>query len=374
VLTLFLSPSVKAYGGVRLGQYPYIERRFSENFRTVRDHYRTRNLAVKNTHFLVTALDSLPIADTGSPHRFADVAASLAPNLLNRFGVGSDRYVGKFQATQRFFGSNVYEYLYLTQSYYDEFTLKPSEWMYLRPIQVLSHPRTDFDYSILAGQITTEESGHAFITIDFGLLAFQYHCWRKEHLRKNGGVFLGSVRQFLVQYPLANLIPSYNNIAWYNTVFRSAIGYTPALSVNRPPLAIPDSYTYVRETAAQFHANLTRTGRALQAEALLQWIPSVDMYASNAAEDTYCYPTRVHSTPAEVARWFCQLDWCETVFGILFQNEAIKNNRALVNEYLKDYRRLVNTKLLQDVAMPLDARDYLNRKLDTILAYITEGA
>lgn len=368
MIPLFSQPTPNVYQSRTFGHWSYIRTRLLENLQSITTTYRNRKLAVKNTHFLVTALNNLRIATTNDPLRYAEIAAIQAPSALKGLGVGSELYVGKFAQTQRFFGSEVYEYVYLTHGDYGpELLTKP--WQELRPIRCIAHPRTDFDFTVLAGQTDTVEKGHAVIELDMGLLAFQYYHWRQEQQRKPVE-HREHTRQFLVKYPLVNLLHSYIDVAWVNSVFRGFQG-APHLDPIKAPLSnLPTSETYVDSTISQIVSSVESMGRTLKLEGLLQVIPTLDQ----PLEKVWKYPPLPRTTPASVIRWLSCLDWLEYSLSVLFQIDALKQNRTHLNELKFALRNLASAKTLQQLTMSLSAQEYLEARISSIRTYLETDA
>lgn len=365
MIPLFSQPPAPIYQSRTYGRWAYIRTRLLDNLSTIIQTYRKRNLSVKSSHFLVTALNNLRIASTGDALRYAEIAALQAPSALKGLGIGSELYIGKFSDTQRFFGKGVHEYIYLVHGDYSP-KLFETPWEDLRPIRIVSHPRTDFDYTILAGHTTTEETGHAVIEIDFGLLAFQYHEWRKVQLRKPVEHREHS-RQFLVKYPLANTLYSYIDIAWVNSVFRGFQGAPHVEPVTRPLIALPTSETYVNDTVNTIVDTVETRGRTLKLEGLLQLVPT--LAESSTVELLYKYPALPRTIPASVIRWLSCLDWLEYSFGVLFQMDALRQNHTHWNELNKALRALDSARTLQQLPMPLETQRYLETRLESLRIY-----
>lgn len=364
MIPLFSTPTSTVYQSRSYGHWGYITTRLKDNIDQITKTYRSRKLAVKNTHFLVTALNNLRVASVGDPLRYAEIAAVQSMSALHGLGIGSELYVGKFAQTNRFFGDGVYEYIYLVQSDYAT-TLYNTPWQDLKAIRYIAHPRTDFDYNLLAGQTDTPEVGHAVIELDMGILAFQYHQWRLEQQAKPVE-YREHTRQFIVKYPLANSLASYLEIAWVNSVFRGFQNVPHLTPVNKPLIALPTSETYVNETIEKIVSVGKSIGRSLKLEGLLQLVPTFD----SSVEALWKYPGLPRTLPAQTIRWLSCLDWLEYSLATLASVDAIKQNRTHLNELLRALKNLDSSRTLQQLPMLLPAQNYIEMRLNSIRSYL----
>lgn len=96
-------------------------------------------------------------------------------------------------------------------------------WMSWRPIRVVYHPFTDMDYGISSiphhgMRVPIDDFKVAVMKIDLPLLYLQYRYYERYWRSRFGDVEI-SIHRFLVNYPLANMIESQMEIAYFNRMY-----------------------------------------------------------------------------------------------------------------------------------------------------------
>lgn len=197
--------------------------------------YRYSKSALSNRHLLVSVLKSLridPTVDVFEIHRL----------LINRYrqvalahGITTVHQVGAIEKTGVFFKGNVNEILFTVNEDFDLLrSSQPEVWQSLTPIRFLRHPIDDTTVVLPDGTYTPVSSGVAVVQIDMVKLGIQFYHWYRS-LADRDLPFYETVRQFLVAYPMANALKSFQDVAHLNRFLTLLNGEKP----NKEPVSLP---------------------------------------------------------------------------------------------------------------------------------------
>jgi hypothetical protein len=141
-------------------------------------------------------------------HRYKQVAMA--------HGITTVHQVGTTERTGVFFKGNVNEVLFTVNEDFDLLrSSQPDMWQMLTPIRFLRHPIDDTTVVLPDGTYTPISSGVAVIQIDMVKLGIQFYHWYKA-MAERDLPFYETVRQFLVAYPMANALKSFQDVAHLN--------------------------------------------------------------------------------------------------------------------------------------------------------------
>lgn len=234
----------------------YIRRRHSEINQNVKDYWRQSAVMVKSDHVLAKIL-SMVVRNGDRVYSQYFSTEKQAYSIASTLGMVTNRTVGRVRSKGDFYG--------IREIYY----FKPVEdslkllrnlegWKEWTPIRVSKHPYSSLNYKLPNGNYEHHED-IAIIEIDIPLLYAQYQQWRGHQVYFFEDPVLHP-SSFIVQYPLANMLESHTDVAFFNRFIHFIDGikeededYEAFLSGN------PTPYTFVDEVIETYIRKLSRT-------------------------------------------------------------------------------------------------------------------
>lgn len=216
--TLFNEPSKYALKSIPFARYDFFLKKHRKNlYKTIR-HYRTNDYAVKSNHLLVRIIQTLPTMRHLNLRDYKDAISDYTPRvsqalrLTNPVGLGATFFPGVF------LGVDSEEVIITTTEEFDINWLMDN-WEYASPIRFIRHPKSDLNLNMPLGRSTSDENGPSVILINIPLLACQYRLWREreESREKNEQ---RTTMQYVISYPLANSLSSFQDIALLNRLIK----------------------------------------------------------------------------------------------------------------------------------------------------------
>ncbi len=224
---LLRPPTVSRSGGLAIPQFRRVRDGLMMGIQRIQDHHRNNPKYLAAQHFLVRLLGSLNISHQLDDNIFVDRVSDYCLEQAMSMRIPSTIYRGKITSPGLFYGANVDEVLI---AHTDSFDVSKAveDWANLQPLKVLAHPYCDFDLAIPNGKGHSQGSGVAVIAIDIPKLALQYKCWRRWERGVNKDS-PQSVMQFLLAFPIPNMLQSQTNIAILNRVMLNYFGGQPPI-------------------------------------------------------------------------------------------------------------------------------------------------
>jgi hypothetical protein len=238
MLNIFTKPSDSNRGSISIPGFRVPREGLLTNISRVKEYYRENNFGTKSNHLLVRILQTLHVSLNHDVNKFHDLVTDQSYTMGSHFNLVSPMFKGGVQEKSNFYGNNVDEIIISVNNLVDPVEAA-NNWRTLEPLRVLYHPFTDLCCYIPNNISYTEEEGVAIIAIDIPLLAIQYRQWRLEQMRTRPEN-QQSMRQFLYQYPLCNMLDSHVDIAFFNRLDALLNDSSPVIQRRRHPLALPD--------------------------------------------------------------------------------------------------------------------------------------
>lgn len=238
MLNIFTKPSDNDRGSISIPGFRVPREGLLSNISRVKEYYRENNFGTKSNHLLVRILQTLHVSLNHDVNKFHDLVTDQAYTMGSHFNLVSPMFKGGVQNKSNFYGDNVDEIIVSVNSLVDPVEAAIN-WRTLEPLRVLYHPFTDLCCYLPNNISYTDESGVAIIAIDIPLLAIQYREWRLEQMRIRPDN-QQSMRQFIYQYPLCNMLDTQVDIAFFNRVDALLNDSSPPISRRRHPMTLPD--------------------------------------------------------------------------------------------------------------------------------------
>lgn len=241
----------------------------NSNFARWVDYQRYSGFAVKSEHLLVKLIQNTPIPFGSNVQKYRDAISDISNQLGNALHLTTGTQAGKTVTPGIFYGKNIEEVLLVIDDS-KGIDLVKSDWREWEPVRVWSHPIGDLTFNAFNGQPLTDDRGYAVITIDIPLLLTQYRQWYLQERNSTAGE-TNSIMQFVYSYPLANLLHSHINWAWFNQLV-AAFHDDPVLpAIRRPVINMPDYSRHLQGVIAECNDLLKL--KALTYDQLLETVP-----------------------------------------------------------------------------------------------------
>lgn len=205
-------------GGVVFPEFRRIRDGLRASIARVVQFRQDNPMGLAAAHPLVRLLMSLNVPLSMEPMIYRGYVAELTYPLARSFRFASTASQGQVFTPSMFYGDNVSEAILLHKEDFD-LTGIEDRWKDLQPIRVLYHPQTDLNLHVPDGRHPSVESGMAVVAINLPMLALQYKLWRRW---ERGAVVDESPRtvmQFLMAFPLPNMLYSHLDTAIFNRLF-----------------------------------------------------------------------------------------------------------------------------------------------------------
>lgn len=211
---------------------------------------------------------------------------------------------------------------------------KDEDWRDLKPLRVLSHPRTSILFNPIRNEAFESELGVAVFLLDIPMLMIQYRKWLLDPTSFNRELSDKSMMQFIAMCVLPNLLYSHLDVAIFNRLNEWRYGTAPNDSVPRFPVAIINYTNQLDKVLLDLNDKLNRHRKEF--EGVLRNIPAI-------SSESYMNVIRV--PPMAITRnnkWALVISRIPT-FRFLFKYSSdlnIDRNMTERNEVLRQLREL----------------------------------
>ena len=237
-------------------------------------------VAVRSDHQLVRTLQSLNVQYKGDLAAYRGFVESMMNSISGRLGYSCDRYKGTpfFSSKAQFYGNRTIEILIADEADFDLNDIE-SRWEDLRPLRVLSHPRSDITIEYLDGKSKFTESGICVIEVNVPMMAVMFQLWR-DRPRKISDRATHDPAFFIGAYVIPNMVWSHLDVAIMNRISRQFFNESYGRSDYSPPFYVTDMSSRIDDFAKKFNElvskdttdwyDVLRNIPALSAEDMLQ--------------------------------------------------------------------------------------------------------
>ncbi|WP_311763395.1 hypothetical protein [Proteus columbae] len=222
--TLFNEPTEIQYGKFLTPRSDRLVKIAKANHQRSVEYYRNRTLTIYKQHVLVTLLNNTPMLkpefilsqlSIDDVEKYYITISENSNRFGNAVGLTTDNNKGA-NFSRQFYGKGVDEFIYLRKTPWSEDHY--FNWEDLEPVKVHMHPFNVPTYIQLGDAGRLGDFGTAVFSIDIGLLMLQFTMWFKRECEGDVEPKIGidTIRRFVVQYPMTNLLKSHNDIAIIN--------------------------------------------------------------------------------------------------------------------------------------------------------------
>lgn len=357
---LFGFDKVVNEGVVTVPDWDYLRAGFLTSLATVTSFYRSHAGRVDGSHFLIKLIYGVGVPRALPLDRFyamcqrVSLGVAMANKMTSSVSKG-DLFKGVF------YGKGVTEVLIGHDEDFD-FEDAAKNWQQLRPIRVLSHPKSDLGLKIPDGTGDGLEEGVAVIAINIPMLALQYRQWSEiEWARaEEAGDSPAGITQFIYSYPLTNMLYSHLDVTLFNRLYNLLNGI-PLASINAKHSFFLTDYTNkLNKVQKQQLDILSRSQRKFNG--MLETIPMVS--CSTLAELAHLPDI----APTRQVIWALALSRLE-MLSFLFKASALEprtRNGAEVNRIVRNFQLYRTDKALQS-SLPYNLYFDAKRDIDTIV-------
>lgn len=210
-------------------------------------------VAVRSDHQLVRTLQSLNVLYKGDLAAYRGYVESMMNSISGRLGYSCDRYKGTpfFSTRAQFYGNRTIEILIADEA---DFDLRGIEdrWEDLRPVRVLSHPRSDVTIEYLDGKSKFTESGICVIEVNVPMMAVQFQLW-KARQRRLGQQTTIDPAFFVGTYVIPNMVWSHLDVSIMNRISRQFFNESYGRSDFNNPFYVTDMSSRIDDFAKKFN-------------------------------------------------------------------------------------------------------------------------
>jgi hypothetical protein len=213
MLTLFNRPITGLLGGLYSPELERLLTLHRENTTRTQAYYRQQSFATASNHPLVRLIEQFPAPSYPLDliHYQERVEANMQ-RLAQHFRWCTPTTVGRSQVPGLLFDERSEE-LMIAHHQPRSLIEFDTDWAQWAPLRYLSHSRTTLALPFPHGKHAIQTHAVSVILIDIPLLACQYACWFQQQRRAE---YARTPMQFLINYPLNNALPSFQDVAFLN--------------------------------------------------------------------------------------------------------------------------------------------------------------
>lgn len=266
-------PSVSHY------QFPawlFIRRNMQKEIARITDYYHKRPFYLNSNNILKDLLNNINVPISHDLDRYVDMFIDRAMKLTKSLGF-STPFNNSHVFNGLFYGEGSSELIILNDQYENLSELE-SNWKEIESFKVLLHPISDFGLTTPDGTKQSTANGFAVIEINLAMLAVQYRSFmrimeRNQQSEDTSNKLLLSVSNFLMMFPMANMLYSHLDLVIYNRFKNLYYGEPMSASLRRLPFTIRDYTSRIDKTLLKIISVLT--DRKYPYGVILTMIPTI---------------------------------------------------------------------------------------------------
>lgn len=307
----------------------YLRSRVDENYKKLVDARRIMTGRMESNHLLYTLLLSLTVEFKGNLQEYIQAVGVAEKRVIPGLGITSSYSRGRL-FTDGVFYADTPEIIISAPSY--DWTVMDlwKDYRKLSAVTVLNHEVTDLtviELGVMNPPSFSKPMDLAIIAIDVPLLAAQWQLWRVGNPD-------GTPEHFITEVPLAGMIRSHLNIAFFNKV-QMLMGIRSAVKVkSNLPFAQNDPEGAALEIAKKVVENITT--KTMDDNVILSSIPVI--YGTNYL-DSAAFPAMAQTY---------QMGWAEQASKMDAAAVVLEAGRRLGYEQMLDTIRILRRTLIQN--------------------------
>lgn len=308
------------------------------NLERVVKYNRMYPRATDSNHFLVKLLTSLNVPLGMDVNIYRDRVTEAAEGLGMALNLTSSLSRGRVFSPGVFYGKGSYEIIIAHGEDWDLTNIN-EEWEDYRPVQFLTHPKTDLGMDLPDGRQNSAEVGLTVMLVNVPMLACQYRMWRLREWSRNNEAQRTKM-QFVASYPLTNSLHSQIDIAILNRFQRRYNGAPVGRSLLSHSFGLTDWYNHVDYALDQVAVDFRK--RKMSMDQALMWIKGVSHWT---LRDAVRIP---RMAPTRQVTWALGMARASLVKFLLDWTLETDNNR---NKQYANIIQLETSRLLNDSAL-----------------------
>lgn len=336
-----------------------LKKQLNFNLMTVLKYYHKANRYLANDNIINKLLIANPVDVSLDLKTFTNAAEASTLKLARLVGMHTHQQMGYMHYGQ-FYSKDITELIFGYSDVVDPFELD-KQWMDLAPIQVLYHPRTDLSLYPLDGSRVSAEDGYAVIAINIPMLLIQWRAY-VAHCKKYRTEPLISRTEFIVRYPITNMLKSHFDLTILNRMYHRLHKIVTSESSKKHPFPITDWSTRLNNFQDE-HIRLIQE-RSYSFNSVMSNIPLISF-----ADMQECMKLPF-IVPSRQILWLLVLSRVKYLRLVLelSSNRSLERDTlelAVIKRKITQYRN-DNTMLAQ---LPAYIRQNVNMDFDKILSY-----
>lgn len=340
---LFNEDSYAYTGDINISILNFVKGNLSRELNKLVSYYRDNVHAVHSNHFLTRIMTQIPISLQDDLDYYYLKTLDRGQDIAMSLRLTSAIYRGKvFDGMIYGTGSKeIYIAVNEDLDYYREI-----HWRDLKPLKVITHPRTSIFLNPIKNEDFENEVGIVVLTIDIPMLMIQYRKWAEDPSSFDRKISDRSMMQFIAMVVLPNLLFSHLDVTIFNRLNEWRYGTAPNDGVPRFPIALINYTNQLDKVLIDLNDKLNRSRKDF--EGTLRNIPSV------SSEN---YLKVIRTPPMAITRnnkWALFISRVPTI-RFLFKHAAdlnIQKNHVERNEVMRQLREFKNDRTIEDMVSP----------------------
>jgi hypothetical protein len=324
-------------GDINLSFLNYVKGNLAKELNRLVGYYRNNVHAVHSNHWLTKIMFNLPISLHENLDMYFYKISDMTEDLSRVLKITSPISNGKVYKGL-IYGKGTKEIIVSVIE--DISTYRHLPWEELKPIRILSHPRSSIFMNPLKSQDFEQETGVASILIDIPMLMIQYRKWYAAIDVNNNTGSHRSIMQFIAAGPLPNMLYSHMDVAIFNRLASWNAGQAPNPSIPRFPVAIINYTEQLDKVLLMLNDLLPKHKKDF--ENVLRNIPAI-------SSENYLHVIKIPNMAMNrYIKWAFVISRIPTIRFLVKQAKEsdISRNQNIRNEMFRQFRELKNDRAI----------------------------
>jgi len=250
-------------------KFEYIKRRYAYEINKIKDYYRNRDRAVKNSHILSRLIVMLSPNYNTEDFEYFKIIDTNSRFISKQFNIVSNISNGKV-LNNELYKDNSYETLIYTNKELDLNTLKLT-WMNEVPLRCVQTTSTDINFSFPYENVSLPKSTYSVFELDVNLMLMMYKYWCLDRVKNDMST---NPNVFIATYVLPNTLESILDMGIFNRFLAYSNNNKVSQNIFNPhPFTILNYSTGIDEILKSILRDVR--GEKIYLEQLLLSIPAI---------------------------------------------------------------------------------------------------
>lgn len=345
-------------------QWNYISTGIKENINNLEIYYKNNVRPVKNDHFLIKLLQSLPVSKTLPLYKYFDMVDSICLNHSMLHKMTSSIYKGIVHRGI-FYGGVIPEILIATDEVFD-IEEASINWKNVSAIKPILHPKSDFKYTLPNGVEYSKEYGLAVLVININMLAIQYRSFYLNELKLRPDNPYG-ISYFIAAYVLPNMLKENAELALFNRMYNKVFDIENGVTNFKHPLAIANYLPYIDKAVESTIELINKSDKNYRK--IFSTLPSI--YKDNMAE-VLIVPKMFENRQLSWALLLSRLRMIKFLIKVSGEETYTKNNYMLT-QVVRSLNRFDSFNMMRQM-LPLDIYFVIEEEIDYLLDTLNKNS